>query len=221
MASWPDSPRPPRLPSALSTAETPRLDDQIEWVAVETAGDFSGQSARNCEINESLVRGARFVGTTLDRVRVRDSIFESCDLSGASLVDAAFTRVEFRNCKMSAIDLAGARMLDVLFNDSKLDNANCRMISGDHVLFEQVSLGSSDFYAAGLAHAQFLDCDLTSAQFSKAELAGVRLHGSNLEGLQGAIHLRNAIIDSTQVLPLALGVFAALEIRIDDDRGAD
>jgi uncharacterized protein YjbI with pentapeptide repeats len=221
MVSRPLAPRPPRLPSALSTAETQRPDDQFEWLAVETAGEFSGQSARNGEINESLVRGARFVGTTLDRLRVRDSIFESCDLSGASLVDAAFTRVEFRNCKMSAVDLAGARLLDVLFHDSKLDDANCRMTSGDHVLFEQVSLGSSDFYAAELAHAQFLDCDLSSAQFSKAELAGVRLHGSNLEGLRGAIHLRNAIIDSTQVLPLALGVFAALDIRIDDDQEAD
>jgi uncharacterized protein YjbI with pentapeptide repeats len=221
MVSRPLAPRPPRLPTALSAAETPRLDDEFEWLAVETAGDFSGHSATNCEISESLVRGARFVGTTLDRVRVRDTIFESCDLSGASLVDAAFTRVEFRNCKMSAIDLAGARMLDVLVNDSKLDNANCRMISGDHVLFERVSLSSSYFYAAGLAHAQFLDCDLTSTQFSQAELAGVRLHGSKLEGLQGAIQLRNAIIDSTQVLPLALGVFAALDIRIDDDRGDD
>jgi uncharacterized protein YjbI with pentapeptide repeats len=221
MVSRPLTPRPPRLPSALSAAETTPLDDQFEWLSVEADGDFCGQSARDCEIDESVIRGARFVGTTLDRVRVRDSTFESCDLSGASLVDAAFTRVEFKNCKMAAIDLAGARMHDVLFNDSKLDDANFRMISGDHVRFEQVSLRSSDFYAAGVAYAQFLDCDLTAAQFSKAELAGVRLHGSILEGLQGAIHLRDAIIDSTQVLPLALGVFAALDIRIDDDRGAD
>ena len=99
MVSRPLSPRPPRLPSVLSAAETPRLDDEFEWLAVETSGDFSGQSARDCEINESRVRGARFVGTTLDRVRVRDSAFESCDLSGASLGDAAFTRVEFRNCQ--------------------------------------------------------------------------------------------------------------------------
>ena len=80
MVSRPLAPRPPRLPTALSAAETPRLDDEFEWLAVETAGDFSGHSATNCEISESLVRGARFVGTTLDRVRVRDTIFESCDL---------------------------------------------------------------------------------------------------------------------------------------------
>jgi uncharacterized protein YjbI with pentapeptide repeats len=72
-----------------------------------------------------------------------------------------------------------------------------------------------------VAQAQFLDCDLTAAVFSQSELAGVRLHGSNLEGLKGAIQLRTAIIDSTQLLPLALGILAALDIEINDEREVD
>lgn len=221
MASRSLAPRPPRLPAALSAAESCELADRFEWVGVETAGDFSGQSASDCEINESRVVGARFIGTALDGIRMRDTVLESCDLSGARLGDADLTRVEFRNCKMPAIDLAAARLRDVLFSDSKLDNANFRMISGEHVRFEHASLRSGDFYAAQVAQAQFLDCDLTASEFSKSKLAGVRLHGSNLEGLKGAMHLRNAIIDSTQVLPLALGVLAALDIEINDDREAD
>jgi uncharacterized protein YjbI with pentapeptide repeats len=221
MASRPRSLRPPRLPAALSAADASPLADRFEWVGVETAGDFSGQSARDCEINESRVVGATFIGTTLDGIRIRDTVIESCDLSGARLGDADLTRVEFRNCKMPAIDLAAARLFDVLFSDSKLDNANFRMINGEHVRFDHVSLRAGDFYAAHVAHAQFLDCDLTASQLSQAELAGVHLHGSNLEGLKGAIHLRNAVIDSTQVLPLALGVFTALAIEINDDREVD
>jgi uncharacterized protein YjbI with pentapeptide repeats len=164
------------------------------------------------------VLGARFVGTDLDRVRVRDTLFESCDLSGARLAEAAFIRVEFRNCKMSAIDLAAGRLSDVLFYEAKLDYANFAMITGDHVQFDRSALQASTFYAAAVTHAQFLDCDLTGAEFSTSELARVHLHGSTLEGLQGALHLHNAIIDSTQVLPLALGVFGALGIEINDDR---
>jgi len=215
------APRPPRLRPALSAAESCPLADRFEWDGVETAGDYSGQSAGDCEINESRVVGARFIGTTLDGIRMRDTVIESCDLSGARLGAADFSRVEFRNCKMPAIDLAAARFHDVRFRDSKLDNANFRMISGEHVRFEHVSLRSGDFYAAEVAYAQFLDCDLTASEFSASELAGVRLHGSNLEGLKGAIHLRNAIVDSTQVLPLALGLLAALDIEINDDRGDD
>jgi uncharacterized protein YjbI with pentapeptide repeats len=221
MASRSPAPRPPRLPSALSPTESRSLSDQFEWVGVETAGDFSGQSASQGEITESRVVGATFIGTTLDGIRIRDTVFESCDLSGARLGDADLTRVEFKNCKMPAIDLAAARLRDVLFSDSKLDNANFRMISGEHLRFEHASLRAGDLYAAVVAQVQFLDCDLTASEFSKSELAGVRLHGSNLEGLKGAMHLRNAIIDSTQVLPLALGVLAALDIEINDDREDD
>jgi uncharacterized protein YjbI with pentapeptide repeats len=221
MVSRSPAPRPPRLPPVLSAAESCPLADRLEWVGVETAGDFSGQSASDCEINASRVVGARFIGTALDGIRMRDTLIESCDLSGARLGDADFTRVEFRNCKMPAIDLAGARLHDVLFRDSKLDNANFRMISGDHVRFEHASLRAGDFYAAQVAQAQFLDCDLTASEFSKSELAGVRLQGSNVEGLKGAMQLRTAVIDSTQVLPLALGLLAALNFEINDDREDD
>jgi uncharacterized protein YjbI with pentapeptide repeats len=220
MVSRSPAPRPPQLPPALS-AESGELTDGFEWVGVETVGDFSGHSARDCEITESRVVGARFIGTTLDGIHIRDTVIESCDLSGARLGQADLTRVEFRKCKMPAIDLAAARLRDVRFSDSKLDNANFRMISGEHVRFEHASLRSGDFYAARVAQAQFLDCDLTASEFSKSELAGVPLHGSNLEGLKGAIHLRHAIIDSTQVLPLALGLLAALGIEINDDREDD
>lgn len=221
MTSLSPSPRPPRLPAALTAAEPRQWADRFEWVRVEAAGDFSGQSARDGEINESRVVGATFIGTTLDGIRMRDTVVESCDLSGARLGDADLTRVEFRNCKMLAVDLAAARLHDVVFRDSRLDTANFRMISGEHVRFEHASLRSGDFYAARVGQAQFLDCDLTASEFSQSELAGVRLHGSNLEGLKGALYLRTAIVDSAQVLPLALGVLAALNIEINDDRGDD
>jgi uncharacterized protein YjbI with pentapeptide repeats len=215
------APLPPRLPRVLTASDSYDLVDDLQWAGVETAGDYSGQSANDLEITESRVVGARFTGTALFRARIRDTVIESCDLSAARLADAALTRVEFKNCKMSAIDLAGAHLSDVLFSETKLDNANLRMISGDHVLFDHVFLPASDFYAARVTQSQFLDCDLTATEFSQSALVGVRLHGSTLEGLKGAADLQNAVIDSTQVLPLALGVFGALGIVIDDDRGPD
>lgn len=211
---------PPRLPAAMAALEPSDLTDELEWVGVQVTGDFSGRGAQHCEISESRVVGGRFVGTDLDRIRVRDTLFESCDLTGARLAEAALIRVEFRNCKMSAIDLAAARLSDVLFSEAKLDNANFRMITGDHVQFDRSNLQASDFYGAAVTHAQFLDCNLTGVEFSQSELDRVHLHGSTLEGLRGAAHLHSAIIDSTQVLPLALGVFGALGIEINDDRDA-
>jgi uncharacterized protein YjbI with pentapeptide repeats len=210
----------PRLARDLAAVESGDLVDDLDWDGVEVAGDFSGQMGRAMEITGSRISGARFTGSNLDRVRIRDTVIESCDLSGARLVEAALVRVEFRVCRMSAIDLAGARLSDVLFTETKLDHANFSMASGERVRFDHAHLEASSFYAAKVADAQFFDCDLTATELSKSDLPGVRLHGSTLEGLKGAGDLHGAVIDSGQVLPMALGVFGALGIEIDDDREA-
>jgi hypothetical protein len=48
---------------------------------------------------------------------------------------------------------------------------------------------------------------------------GARFHGSSLADIRGGEYLRDIVIDSSQILPLALRVFAALGIQVDDDRG--
>lgn len=220
MAARSVAPLPPRLQRALTAVEPGHLVDGLDWDGVDVAGDFSGQWARAMEITGSRISGARFTGSNLDRVRIRDTVIDSCDFSGARLVDAALVRVEFRACRMSAIDLAGARLSDVLFSETKLDHANFAMVSGDHVRFDHAQMEASNFYAAKVADAQYFDCDLTATELSQSDLAGVRLHGSTLEGLKGAGDLHGAVIDSGQVLPLALAMFGALGIEIDDDREA-
>jgi hypothetical protein len=54
-------------------------------------------------------------------------------------------------------------------------------------------------------------------EFSAADLEGAFLHGSVLEGVRGGGILRRVVIGTDQVVPLALSVFAALGIRVDDD----
>jgi hypothetical protein len=52
---------------------------------------------------------------------------------------------------------------------------------------------------------------------SKTTTSGIALHGSTLDALVGAANLRGAVIAGDQVLPLALRVFAAMGIVVDDD----
>ena len=47
-----------------------------------------------------------------------------------------------------------------------------------------------------------------------------RFHGSDLSEVMGAEHLQDIVIDSSQVLPLAVRVFAGRHIRVEDDRDA-
>lgn len=61
------------------------------------------------------------------------------------------------------------------------------------------------------------DTIVESCEFSAADPDGTILHGSVVDDVRGGGSLRRVVIGTDQVVPLALSVFAALGIRVDDD----
>ena len=134
---------------------------------------------------------------------------------------AFFTRVTFTDCRMSGALFPRAQMQDVAFSEVRLDQVNLRMMEGERVVFDHVNFERAEFYAAHLKAARFFDCDLSGADVSQVKLPGARFHGSVLSDIKGSEYLRDVVIDSAQVLPLSKGVFAGLNIRVEDNREAD
>lgn len=207
-------PRSPRLAAQLADQDSfvHDLSDSI------LRGNFSVQSHEDATMERSRVVQAQFTGSTLSRLRLTDVLIESCDFSGTDLDEASVTRVEFRDCRMSGAMFTRSSLRDVLFTGCRLDDANFRMSETKSVVFEDVDLRRSDFYGAHVDGTRFFDCDLTGAEFTKASASGVRFHGSTLLDLKGGQYLAGAVIESSQVLPVALGVLAALHIGVDDER---
>jgi hypothetical protein len=212
------SPKAPRLPADLAQVADGGLQEGSELSDSLLSGDVSGRSCNEVVLEQCRVTGAQFTGTELNRARFIDVMFEQSDLSGADLDEASFTRVEFRDCRLSGALLTRCTLRDVLIAGCRMDEASFRMAQCHAVRFENVDLTRSDFYATTFEDARFFECDLTEAEFSKASTPGVRFHGSKLFDLKGAPYLDGAVIDATQVLPLALGVLAAHHITIDDER---
>ena len=111
-----------------------------------------------------------------------------------------------------------AQLQDVTFSECKLDGMNLRMSTGDRVVFDHVNLRHGELTSAHLTSACFFDCDLGEAEVSHTQLPSARFHGSLLGDIKGGEYLRDIVIDSSQVLPLATSVFSSLHIRIRDDR---
>lgn len=213
-------PEAPRLLTRLT--ETLMLDevpgDGARWAAVEVGGELRSGGVADLEIVGSRVVGAMLTGLELERLRVTDTIFQGCDLSGTTAVEAVLVRTEFVDCRMLAFDAAQARLRDVGFTECRLDEANFRMSDGERVQFNRTMLRGADFYRARLPGLRLFDCDLTGVEVSRADLRGGRLHGSKLEGLRGADSARGAVIDAAQLVPMALRVLASLDIAVDDER---
>jgi uncharacterized protein YjbI with pentapeptide repeats len=91
------------------------------------------------------------------------------------------------------------------------------MSSWERCVFEDCLLADADFRSATLGGGRLRRCDLSRADFSAADMTGVTLHGSTLDGVRGGSSFRDVVIGSDQVIPLALSVFAALSIGVDDD----
>jgi uncharacterized protein YjbI with pentapeptide repeats len=210
------APKPPRVPRGLTEVDGPPLEDDVADSIIR--GDFTGAGREELVVARSRLAHAQFTAATCSRMRLTDVVVENSDFSGTELDESSFTRVEFRDCRMSGALLTRCSFRDVLLTGCRLDDANFRMSEADAVTFEGADLRQSDFYGANLRGVRFFDCDLTGAEFSKAQAEGARFHGSELAGLKGALALAGAVIDSSQVYPVALGVLAELHLQIDDER---
>jgi uncharacterized protein YjbI with pentapeptide repeats len=212
------TPAPPRIPTTLTKLSGSALPDE-EFLAESIAsGDFTGLEREEWVVERSRIENARLVAATLHRIRMTDVVIENADLSGTDMDESVLTRVAFKDCRMSGVILSRCSWRDVLIVDCRLDDASFRMGEATAVRFEDVDLRRGDFYAAALEGTRFFDCDLTGAQFAKARTPGVRFHGSNLTDLKGGGDLAGAVIDSSQVLSVAIGVLSALGIQVDDER---
>ena len=211
-------PQKPRLPSHLPLLSDHVLTDDSELFGLTIQGDFSDQRGGEVIIEETHILHASFVGADLHRLRLVDVLVEGADFSGADMEEASFSRVEFTECRMSGTLIPRARLQDVTFTECKLNGANFRMSEAERILFDHVDLRGTEFSAGRFPSACFYDCDLTDADFAQALVGGARFHGSALTDLKGGEYLRDIVIDSAQVLPLALRVFSSLGIRVEDDR---
>jgi uncharacterized protein YjbI with pentapeptide repeats len=216
-----DRPTPPRLPRELPSEPHLRLTAGSEINGMTIQGDFSDGDFEGLQVEDSHIVHSSLTATDLNRLRLVDVLVEGSDFSGADMEEASFTRVRFSGCRMSGALLPRAQIQDVTFSEVRLDRVNFRMIAGERVVFDHVNLERGEFYSAHLKAARFFDCDLSGADVSQVKLPGARFHGSVLSEIKGSEYLRDIVFESTQILSLAKGVFADLNIRVEDDRESD
>jgi uncharacterized protein YjbI with pentapeptide repeats len=214
-------PTPPRLPPDLSSEPGLSLTARCEIDHTVIQGDYSESDLEGLQIEDSRIVGSSFTAADLSRLRLIDVVVEGSDFSGADMAEASFIRVTFTDCRMSGALLPRAQFRDVTFSEVRLDHVNFRMIEGERVVFDHVNLEQGEFYSAHLTAACFFDCDLSRADVSQVKLPEARFHGSLVAELKGGEYLRDVVIDTAQVLPLAKGVFAGLNIRVEDDPEAE
>ncbi|WP_165485449.1 pentapeptide repeat-containing protein [Protofrankia symbiont of Coriaria ruscifolia] len=195
----------------------------LDGVLVESPADgrqpTPAEPLVDVELTNSLLRSARLTGRTFRRLHCRNVVFDGCDLSGVILHGSKMNAVEFHRCRLSGMVFGGARLADVLFSNCKMDVVNLRMVEGRFLEFRESDLRELDLYGASITNLRIHDSDVSSADLSTSSLAGdVRLHGSRLRELKGTESLTGAVIGTEQLMDVAMMLFAASGITVDDER---
>jgi uncharacterized protein YjbI with pentapeptide repeats len=213
----PDLRQPPRLDGELGErvgddVEPDELISEVRW-----SGGAPEEWPAGVEIERSILSGLRLTGLELAGLVLLDVVLEECELSGATCPDARWDRVVFRRCRMSGLVATDLRGIDLRFGGCKLDQAWLRGASLDRCELLDCDLSGADLYGARVTRSAFRRCDLTGLDVSASEMDRVSLHGSVVDGLKGADSLRGVSIDSDQLVPLALPILQARQIRVDDE----
>jgi uncharacterized protein YjbI with pentapeptide repeats len=187
---------------------------------VTIQGDFSERRLEGLVVEDARIVNSSFIAADLRHLEMVDVLVEGSDFSGGVMEEATLSRVVFKNCRMCGLSMPRSQMRDASFCDVRLDDVNLRVSTGERMLFEHVNLERGDLYGVHFTSTCFFDCDLRGVDVSGSRLEGSKFHGSDLSEIKGGEGLRDIVIDSSQILPLAIQMFAGMNIRVEDDRDA-
>lgn len=208
------TPEPPDLPPKLEDAPA-ALVSRDSWDGMHAEGELEvAGTVADVELIECVFTGIDLTSRTLTGLRARDVVLERCDLSGAVLDGAVLDRVEFRNCRLTGTMLTATTLTDVVIADCVANLVNFRAARARRLFVEDSVLTEADLYTASLTDSAFLDCDLRNANVDSVRLERVSLHGSMLDGINGAASLTGACIDHDQLIPMGAALVAGLGIRV-------
>ncbi|WP_288904063.1 Holliday junction resolvase RuvX [uncultured Alistipes sp.] len=175
--------------------------------------DFYKIEIRSCRFDRCRLSGR------LDRCYIRDTVFDSCELSNADFTGGTFRRVHFTNCKLLGAKLPEIRMDHVRFTGCHMRFVNLMLGVLKAVGFETCNLDGGVLQELKAQGLFFKDCQLTGASLVRTPLAGLDLTTDEITGIQVSLpELKGAIVTPFQACELAgLKEMPVIIRELDDD----
>jgi uncharacterized protein YjbI with pentapeptide repeats len=192
------------------------LEAEVDLTDRVLTGVAPGACLDGADLTRCVLDGVRLTAVSARRARLTDVVLRNCELSGVDLEEARLTRVRFEGCRAEALDGGLVRARDVVVVDTKLTDAAFRMSSWERCRLEDADLRRLDLLDAALEAVRFEDCDLTEADLTRARLTSVSFPRSTLVDLRGAQALAGSTIDASQMVSVAVSLFAAMDITVAD-----
>ncbi|MCX2969844.1 MULTISPECIES: pentapeptide repeat-containing protein [Streptomyces] len=211
----PDLNEPGLYLANVSTLDNPRgaVQDFAFGDADLRALDLADTQLITGRIHSVRSQRVRFESLNLHGVEITGS-----DLGAARWNGSKLTRVAIRDTKLLGATLDGLVLDDVLFENCKLDYTTFTKVraTGPVALVGCV-LTEATFTDCDLSNVAFFDCTLRLTEFGPGRYRGADLRGSDLTTLRGVAHLAHVRIAPGQQHELARAMVSELDIVVGDD----
>ena len=179
----------------------------------------AGSIAADCEsdVADLWLNGARVLELDLDRPELVDVRLEDCDVSGVLARDFIARRVELRTTRLRGLTFANGQYDDGRFEDCVTSELSLRFSRLRRVVFRNCDLAGIDFYRAGFDHVTIDHCNLRRANFDGATVGCLTITDCDLSGVSGALSLKGAQLDASDLPSLAVSLAREAGIEIADD----
>lgn len=207
--------------------EPPRLPKRLNPAFPETIGEqdtFEAQSIADCSIDDQAAEFVTFETSHLKQVtmqraqlrslRLLDTRFEACDLSGSEWEQISATRTELLGCRLIGLQASDGRIEQAIFRGCNAAHAQFWGTVFKQARFENCNLNEASFSGADLSGVVFEKCDLRGANFVDAKLHGADLRSSQIDGARlGAKEIQGLIVNTEQAISIARLLGA--DVRLD------
>jgi uncharacterized protein YjbI with pentapeptide repeats len=191
-------------------------DGQYADVVVD-AVILDGAEPDDVTLDRVVLRGVDLSFQRLRRVRIRDAVLHTCDLSNLALVEPSLIRVELRDCRVSGLTFEGGRFEDVTFHGCRGEVVSWIDVQGTRIVIEGCDWPDADFRATALTDTLIQRCELPRSLWTGARLASARLTETSLDSVKGAAGLAGASIDHQTLQSATLGFADALGVAVWDE----
>jgi len=164
--------------------------DQERFGLVPITEFYERYPAKQSELAEGSLYGARLDGANLSKEKLRD-----LELGGRGLIGARLQGASFYSVNLSRANLSGAGMHAAELEQVLLGRARLRGASMGKVRITDCDLAGANLEHAELSHSRLKNVSLTGANLRESQLSGVWLDHVDLSGAD----LKRAVLDPSQV----------------------
>lgn len=190
----------------------------MRHVGVRVEGTAAGLIVDDVEIDDAEITALELDGGRVTRLVLTDSAVRAVSLVEVDLSDGRWSGVDASECRWASCVVDGGTWERVTVHDVRALRLSARQATWRQVTWRDCDLTGLDLTGARLERVRFERCAMTDTDFSAATVKSAEFVDCDLGGVRNVGSLRGATVDVPTLTSMAATMAAGFGLKIDQSR---